>query len=125
MIPGSGQYAKDGPEKVANRIPGDAKLYTKIRRSMLPPDSDEFSSDIEAEVVKILGQIHDYMDRHEARYGYLVNDEELIFFKRRGTGWGHMNISPAIRHDMDGINDLTISTTKLVLFYFHLVIATD
>lgn len=27
----------------------------------------------------------------QARYGYLVNDEELIFL-RRGTGWGHMDI---------------------------------
>jgi hypothetical protein len=37
-----------------------------------------------------------------------------------------MDISPGIRHETDGIHrECKISTTKLVLFYFHLVIAPD
>jgi len=124
--PGSEQYINQGPDEVDNRIPGDAKLFRKIRRSMFPPDGSEFDYTKVVEVEKVLTQIHDYMDRHEARYGYLVNDEELIFFRRRGTGWGHMDISPAIRHDIDGVDpDCKTLTSKLVLFYFHLIIAND
>jgi hypothetical protein len=125
-IPGSHQYIKGGPEEVDNRIVGDAKLFRKIRRSMFPPDGSEFDAANVTEIMKVLKQIHDYMDRHEARYGYLVNDEELIFFRRRGTGWGHMDISPAVRHDVDGIDPTCKTlTSKLVLFYFHIIVAND
>ena len=125
-IPGSQQYIRQGPEEVDNRIPGDAKLFRKIRRSMFPPDGPEFDAGNVTEIMKVLRQLHDYMDRHEARYGYLVNDEELIFFRRRGTGWGHMDISPALRHDVDGIDPTCKTlTSKLVLFYFHVIIAND
>lgn len=137
-VPGSNQTSRQGRKTVDNRIPGDAKLFRKIRRSMMPPDGAEFNKRNLREIEKVLTQIHDYMDRHEARYGYIVNDEELIFFRRRGTGWGHMDISPGIRHDVDGtqvlrtgstsrVQDLEcrISSTKLLLFYFHLVIAPD
>ena len=93
---------------------------------MFPPDGKEFCAKTLPEVKKVLTQVHDYMDRHEARYGYLVNDEELIFFRRRGTGWGHMDIGPEIRHDLDGLDpNSNLMTSKLILFYFHLVIATD
>jgi hypothetical protein len=123
---GGNCYSRDVTEKVENRIPGDAKLYRKMRRSMFPPDGSEFVSTNVGEITKVLTQIHDYMDRHEARYGYLVNDEELIFFRRRGTGWGHVDISPAIKHDIDGINpECKIPTSKLILFYFHLIVAND
>ena len=123
-VPRSNQYSKEGRAMVENRIPGDAKLFRKIRRSMLPPDGVDYNQQTKKEAVKVLTQIHDYMDRHEARYGYIVNDEELVFFRRRGTGWGHLDISPAVRHDIDGINpECKISTTKLILFYFHLVVA--
>jgi len=121
-VPGSKQQElKHKRMAVDNRIPGDAKLCRKIRRSMFPPDGEEYqprNRKILREVGKVVTQIHDYMDRHEARYGYIVNDEELIFFRRRGTGWGHMDISPAIRHDTNGSIDYEISNTKLVLFYF-------
>ena len=124
FVPGSNQYTKCRRKSIENRVPGDAKLFRKIRRSMFPPDGAEYDKRRTREVEKVLTQIHDYMDRHEARYGYVVNDEELIFFRRRGTGWGHMDISEGIRHDLNGIGPkCKISTTKLVLFYFHLVIA--
>jgi len=92
----------------------------------MPPNGKDYSPSNRLEAEKVFTQIHDYMDRHEARYGYIVNDEELIFFRRRGTGWGHMDISPGIRHDVDGTDQqCRISTTKLILFYFHLVVAPD
>lgn len=130
-IPDSGQYVGNAADEIYNRIPGDAKLFRKIRRSMLPPDGLEFSLKNENECQKVINQIHNYMDAHEARYGYIVTDHELIFFRRRGeqlpSGWGHLDISRAIRHDLDARNDETggTPTTKAILIYFHMVVALD
>ena len=127
FVPGSRQHSGDGPSKVHNRIPGDAKLFRKIRRSMLPPNGLDFLNEKRAqtEAQKVINQIHDYMDMHGARYGYVVNDQELIFFRRRGTGWGHMDISDAIRHDATADLECGVFNSKYVLFYYHYVIAND
>lgn len=127
LVPGSGQHAGDGPLKVENRIPGDAKLFRKIRRQMLPPNGSEYlnSISVQREAQKVVNQIYDYMDQHGARYGYVVNDQELIFFRRRSTGWGHMDISPAIKHDLEADLECGILNSKYVLFYYHYVIANE
>jgi len=114
------------PDEINNRIPGDAKLSAKISRAMLPPDGERWLAmkyNEKDEVQKVMNQIYDYMDQHGARYGYVVNDEELIFFRRRGTGWGHMDVGPAIRHDVDADLERAIMTPKYVLFYFLMAIA--
>jgi len=127
FVPRSRQHSGDGPSKVHNRIPGDAKLFRKIRRSMLPPNGLEYLQDKRAgtEAQKVISQIHQYMDMHGARYGYLVNDQELVFFRRRGTGWGHMDISDAIRHDVTADLERGVFNSKYVLFYYHYIIAND
>ena len=126
-VPGSGQYSGNGPSRVENRIPGDAKLFRKIRRSMLPPNGFEYLNDRAAypEAQKVINQIHGYMDMHGSRYGYVVNDQELIFFRRRGTGWGHMDISDAIRHDVKADLEKGVLNSKYVLIYYHYVLAND
>jgi hypothetical protein len=113
------------PYTVANRIPGDAKIAPKIRRSMFPPDGEEYETSPQWEVQKVINQIYDYMDQHEARYGYIVNDQELIMFRRRSTSWGHVDISPAIRHDKPADLENNIFNSKYVLFYFHYVVANE
>jgi hypothetical protein len=120
----SGQFIGDKRKRLRNRIPGDAKLFRKINRSMLPPDGEFFRESYQ-EAKHVLSQIHDYMDRHGARYGYIVTDEELIFFRRRGTGWGHLDISSPIRHDVEGNLDEGIWNSKAVLLYFHFIVAND
>jgi hypothetical protein len=109
-----------------NKIPGDAKLQRKICRAMLPPNGAKFNpkrKNVEAR--KVLSQIHAYMDQREARYGYIVTDEELIFLRRRGTGWGHIDITDAIRHDVEPNRDTNTLNSSYVLFYFHWKIAND
>ena len=120
----SAQFTGDKRKRLRNRIPGDAKLFRKINRPMLPPDGELFRDSYQ-QAKHVLSQIHDYMDRHGARYGYIVTDEELIFFRRRGTGWGHMDISPPIRHDVEGSLEERIWISKAVLLYFHFVVAND
>ena len=109
-----------------NRIPGDAKVFTKICREMLPPNGKSFKDGKKnLEALKVLSQIHGYMDQHDARYGYIVNNEELVFFRRRDDGWGQLDISPAIRHDVDADVATGVLNSKYVLFYFHWKVARD
>lgn len=129
--PDDSQYYDDGPSRIFNRIPGDAKLFRKIRRNMLPPDGEKYEQGVyHKEAQRVLSQIHGYMDRHEARYGYIVNNEELIFVRRRDTGWGQIDISPAIPHprepdpEADSDDEDTI-TSLYVLYYFHWKVALD
>jgi hypothetical protein len=120
------QYSGKGTSLLMNRIPGDAKLFRKIRREWLPPDGAAYlEGKYEREAIKVLSQVHGYMDAHEARYGYIVNNEELIFLRRRDTGWGQIDISPAIRHDVDVNTEPGVLNSKYVLFYFHWKIAND
>ena len=57
------------------------------------------------------------MNHYKARYGYIINEEELIMFRR--TGRGQLDSSPSIRHDVQANVDLGIWNNKIVLFYFH------
>ena len=122
----SAQFEGESPKHVFNRIPGDAKQFRKMSRAMLPPNGSKYRpTNVNREARKVLSQIHGYMDQHEARYGYIVNNEELIFFRRRDTGWGQLDISEAIRHDVEADAATGVLNSKYVLFYFHWKIARD
>jgi hypothetical protein len=113
-------FSKVEPTVVFNRIPGDAKQFLSVRRDKLPPDGRKYNPENRNIGIRnVLNQIHGYMDRHEARYGYIVNNEELIFFRRRGKKWGQLDISPAFRHDVEADREQNILNSKYVLFYFH------
>jgi len=116
------------PDSIFNRIPGDVKPSSKVFRDLLPPDGTKFlagGDNVNSEARKVLKQIHGYMDRHEARYGYIVTDKELICFRRRGTGWGQLDIGPSIPHDVHVDRDNNTLNSKYVLFYLHWKVAND
>ena len=114
------------PPSINNRIPGDAKLSAKISHDMLPPYGKAAATKrSKTEAKKVLSQIHGYMDRHGARYGYVVTDEELIFVRRRGNTWGQIDISPPIKHGASPDPNKGTLNSKYVLFYFHWVVAND
>jgi len=120
------QEDEDCTQHIYNRIPGDAKMYNKINHSMLPPYKDGNIKRKTKEAQKVLKQIHGYMDCHEARYGYLLTEKELITLRRRDTGWGQIDVAPPVPHHWpskekgkDEIN------SKYVLFYLHWVVAND
>lgn len=122
------QYKKEARQTIPNRIPGDAKVFRKIRHEMLPPAGalyTENDKNSNVEVTKVLSQIHGYMDSRGARYGYVVNNEELIFFRRRNEGWGHLDISPPIRHDIQADLSNGVVNSVWILFYFHFKVACD
>lgn len=122
------RYNDVGPCAIYNRIPGDAKIYRKIRYSMFPPNGEEYiqgSRELKDEARKVLKQIYNYMDQHEARYGYVVNNQEIVFFRREPNYWGRMHISPPIRHDIEADLENGRLNSKYILFYFLHVIARD
>jgi hypothetical protein len=92
---------------------------------MLPPQGKRYDPNKQKEATKVLSQIHGYMDSHESRYGYVFNNEELIFFRRRHHGWGQLDISPPIRHDIDADLSNGIVNSMWILFYFHFKVAQD
>ena len=111
------------PEAKFNRIPGECKMSGKFGSRFIPPNGDLYIQRTGlTEARKVLSQIHCYMDRSEARYGYIVTDEELIFLRRRGAGWGQLDVSRPIPHDgtdKDPLNSL------YVMFYMHWKYARD
>lgn len=114
------------PKTIFNRIPGDAKISRKFCHEMLPPDGKRYQRNLKnAEVQKVLNQIHFYMDMHEARYGYVITDQELICFRRRDEGWGELDVGPPIRHYVDVDRKTNSLNSKYVLFHLHHVIAND
>jgi hypothetical protein len=63
------------------------------------------------------------MDRSNARYAYLINQKELVL--SRWIGWRRLVIIPGIRHDVGIDAENGIWNIKLVLFYFHWIVAND
>jgi len=117
-------------DNIDNRIPGDIKVSWKLTREMLPPYSEEMKASKSyanylEQAIRVLSQIHFYMDKHETRYGYITTNEICIFFRRRGTGWGHLDISPAVSHGVEGDFETGTFNSKMVLFYLHRVVAND
>jgi len=112
----------NGPNIMENRIPGEAKLFRKVRHSLLSPDGRHGNA-ASATAQRAVTQIYENMRCNEARYGYIMNEEELIMFRR--TDRDQIDISPAIRHDVVVDLDQEIWNSKIVLFYFHWIVAND
>lgn len=97
-------------------IVGDFKCSTKFKHSMLqkPKPGDDYPK----EAKKVLYQIHNYMDMHHNRLGYVIGNNELIMFRRHDYPrqvWGHL----------DFLDPIPLNTERgklngmMVLFYFH------
>lgn len=122
------ETAHDLSGEIFNRIPGDAKLSHKINHSMLPPNGSRYrkkGKNIEAR--KVLSQLNCYMDRHEARYGYILTDQELICVRRRESGWGHLDVAPPVAHIAvpNAVTGAAKPNSKHLLFYLHWMVAND
>jgi hypothetical protein len=94
-------------------IVGDFKMNPKFSHSMLLKKKGEF----DAEGSKVVNQIHDYMDMHQNKYGYIITHTELIMFRRRDNPpkWGQLDFSPSIPVSAER-GELN---AMMVLWYFH------
>ena len=116
-----GRYPRNSTTDRAHPLPathipclivGDYKLYGKFRHRMLVERSEGKNDELQ----KVMNQIHDYMDMHHCRFGYILTETELIMFRRREGGWGHIDFSKAVRRNATSVNELN---ALMVLWYFH------
>jgi hypothetical protein len=113
---------RDETPHVATEVPcllvGDYKRAGKFDQQILV-DACKLG-EAKAEPQKVVNQIHDYMDMHNNRFGYIVTEIALVTFRRREEGetkqrWGQLDFSPSVPiHTPEGqLNAL------MVLWYFH------
>ena len=97
-------------------IPGDIKMAGKLRPGCFEKAAGA-NGVVTKEVQWCCNQIHDYMDMHHCRYGYVCTEAGGYMFRRRGGGkWGRVDYSPFIplrSSNARGLNFL------MVLWYFH------
>jgi len=90
---------------------GDYKLNGKFNHRML----QERSQGNNEQLQMVMNQLHDYMDMHHCRFGYIINEIELIMFRRREGEWGLVDFSQPIPRN-GAENELN---ALMVLWYFH------
>ena len=108
------RHEKPSPaENVPCLIVGDYKLNGKFRYRMLAEKGQTKNANLQ----NVINQIHDYMDMHHCRYGYIITETELIMFRRRDENgrWGLMEFSQPIPRNAKE-NELN---AMMVLWYFH------
>jgi len=104
------------PREVPCLIVGDIKMAGK-----LPPGCFERvchrGGETIMEVIWACNQIHDYMDMHHCRYGYVLTEAGGYMFRRREGGlWSHVDYSSFIPLQSTPEGELNF---MMVLWYFH------
>lgn len=102
------------PKEIPCLIVGDFKRAGKFSWQML---NRAYNDEDKREPQRVMNQIHDYMDMHHNRFGYILTERELIMLRRRNDNerWGQLDFSPSIPVSApEGqLNAL------MVLWYFH------
>ncbi|EFW13357.1 conserved hypothetical protein [Coccidioides posadasii str. Silveira] len=100
-----------------NRCPGDLKVSWKwessYRTSQIPAERREY--------LQVLSQVNYYMEQHDARYGYVLSDTELVPIKRLEAR-GNLLVARAIPWEAEGPERLTV---LLGLWYLGMLSAAD
>ncbi|KAL4935871.1 hypothetical protein BDV06DRAFT_217103 [Aspergillus oleicola] len=70
---------------------------------------------------QVLAQVNFYMRQHNARYGYILTNTELVAVKRL-EGSGHLAVSTAVPWRRGGVGELSV---LLALWYLGMLAAED
>jgi hypothetical protein len=73
-----------------------------------------------ADVSLILNRVHHAMDSQNTKYGYILAVNEILFLRRRGTGWGHLDISTGFPFFDNDKGAKIFSLDALICFYWHI-----
>jgi len=73
------------------------------------------------EYKQVLAQVNFYMRQHNARYGYILTDTELVAVKRL-EGNGRLAVSAAVPWTRGGVGELSV---LLALWYLGMLAAED
>lgn len=100
-----------------NRAPGDLKVSWKWESSM------QFSQNLadRREYKQVLAQVNFYMDQHNARYGFILSNSELVAVKRLDRD-GHLAVARPVLWTSGGTGQLSV---LLGLWYLGMLAAED
>jgi hypothetical protein len=100
-----------------NRAPGDLKVSWKWQSSW------RYSQTLaeQREYKQVLAQVNFYMRQHNARYGYILTNTELVAVKRL-EGSGCLAVSMAVPWTRGGVGELSV---LLALWYLGMLAAED
>lgn len=73
------------------------------------------------EYKQVLAQVNFYMRQHNARYGYILTNTELVAVKRL-EGNGHLAVSTAVSWTRGGVGQISV---LLALWYLGMLAAED
>ncbi|PWY80833.1 hypothetical protein BO94DRAFT_548130 [Aspergillus sclerotioniger CBS 115572] len=102
-----------------NRLPGEIKpsyTWSTALNILGPGRKFEFK--------QVLSQLNWYMKQHQAKYGFLLTDRELVAVKRL-DGQGKLELSGSIPWDIHGSEDQPRLTVLLALWYLGMLAAND
>ncbi|KAM5442976.1 hypothetical protein MferCBS31731_001849 [Microsporum ferrugineum] len=105
------------PNTSPNRCPGDLKVSWKWGSNW----ATSVVSYKRREYLQVLSQVNFYMKQHNARYGFVLTDTELVPIKRLDAN-GNLLLARAIPWETAGPERLTI---LLGLWYLGMLSATD
>jgi len=93
-------------------------MASKFQHKLLLPTEKNGEIRYNPEGWKVASQIHDYMDMHNNKYGYIITHNELTVFRRRASPtqeWGQVDFSSPIplKAERGQLNAM------MVLWYFH------
>lgn len=100
-----------------NRAPGDLKMSWKWGSSMRYTRARP----VKREYKQVLAQVNYYMRQHNARYGYILTNAELVAVKRLG-GNGRLALSAAIPWTSGGAGQMSV---LLALWFLGMLAAED
>ncbi|KGO76426.1 hypothetical protein PITC_073080 [Penicillium italicum] len=106
-----------GAASRSNRAPGDLKVSWKWQSSW------RYSQTLaeQREYKQVLAQVNFYMRQHNARYGYILTNTELVAVKRL-EGSGRLAVSSAVPWKGGGVGELSV---LLALWYLGMLAAED
>ncbi|KAJ5780242.1 hypothetical protein N7457_005402 [Penicillium paradoxum] len=106
-----------GATSSSNRAPGDLKVSWKWQSSWRY--SQTFAE--QREYKQVLAQVNFYMRQHNARYGYILTNTELVAVKRL-EGGGRLAVSTPVPWRGGGVGELSV---LLALWYLGMLAAED
>jgi hypothetical protein len=106
-------------DTVPCQLVGDIKMANKFTYSHLKEGIDgNGKAKFSAEGNKVMNQIHDYVDMHHNRFGYVITQQDLIMLRRRDEPpgkWGQIDYS----HSIPVSSEKGTLNAMIVLWYFH------
>lgn len=103
-----------------NRAPGDVKTSWKWNTDLAAHPMPSYRKEFR----QVLSQLNWYMGQHQARYGFILTDRELVVVRRLDAN-GYLELAPSIPFSRGGDASQPELTVLLALWYLGMLAAND